>query len=359
MHQNRRENKMPKPKIEIRVGSDSDFPRIEKAFDCLETLGLDYTIRILSAHRTPHPMFAAAQSLEHDGFRVSIAAAGGAAHLPGMTASETLVPVVGLPVMTSNLGGWDSLYSVIQMPNGIPVGCVAPGQAESAALLAAHISNIDNLEARNTLRAIRGFETLDELANNWAPNVAIVRATSADLPQKEYDAAFKLVSELGMTPEEYVVPAVGELSPTTSIAPKLERDGMKVAIVCGYEHPEDGTPYLPAFISENTDIPVIGVPFVSGRLERTDESTDDIFMQMLLKVHPDDDHSAIGAPVAGMGTNKIINAVLYAGQILGLCHADVHDNVRKYRENLSEEVLDKNRRLQEVGVRQYMKKMPK
>ena len=102
-------------KIEIRTGSDSDMPKISRAYKFLESLDIPFSSRILSAHRTPAEMMYAAKQLEEQGYSVSIAAAGGSAHLPGMTASETLVPVVGLPVKTTSLAGIDSLLSLIHI----------------------------------------------------------------------------------------------------------------------------------------------------------------------------------------------------------------------------------------------------
>jgi len=108
--------------VEIRVGSDSDLPRIERAFAALEALQIPVEARVLSAHRTPQRTSARTRELERAGFRVVIAAAGGAAHLAGVTASETLLPVIGIPIETTQLKGLDSLLSTLQMPEGIRSG---------------------------------------------------------------------------------------------------------------------------------------------------------------------------------------------------------------------------------------------
>lgn len=128
------------PKIEIRVGSDSDLPKIQEMFVIFDQIDIDYELRILSAHRTPHEMMAKAQALAEEGFAVCIGSAGGSAHLPGMTASETPIPVVALPVKTSYLDGLDSLLSMVQMPTGIPNGAVGINHAKSAALAAVQIA---------------------------------------------------------------------------------------------------------------------------------------------------------------------------------------------------------------------------
>ena len=117
--------------VEIRVGSDSDLPRIEKAFGVLESLQVPFEVRVLSAHRTPKRAGGRARELEGAGFRVVIAAAGGAAHLAGVTSAETLLPVIGIPIETTQLQGIDSLLSTIQMPEGIPTGSVGVAQAHS------------------------------------------------------------------------------------------------------------------------------------------------------------------------------------------------------------------------------------
>jgi 5-(carboxyamino)imidazole ribonucleotide mutase len=123
------------------MGSQSDWPTMKAAADMLETLGVAYEARIVSAHRTPDRMFAYAEAAAERGLRVIIAGAGGAAHLPGMIAAKTIVPVLGVPVQSRTLSGLDSLLSIVQMPKGVPVGTLAIGEAGAgnAALLAAQI----------------------------------------------------------------------------------------------------------------------------------------------------------------------------------------------------------------------------
>ena len=120
-------------------GSRSDFPVLEKAAELLDTLAIPHELRVVSAHRTPDLLFRYAEEASGRGIRVIIAGAGGAAHLPGMLAAKTLLPVIGVPIPTEHLGGLDSLLSIVQMPRGVPVATVAIGGAENAALLAAQI----------------------------------------------------------------------------------------------------------------------------------------------------------------------------------------------------------------------------
>jgi len=127
------------PLVGIVGGSRSDFPALEKAKALLEELGVPSELRVVSAHRTPDHLFRYAETAASRGIRVIVAGAGGAAHLPGMLAAKTQLPVIGVPIPTQHLGGLDSLLSIVQMPRGIPVATVGIGSAENAALLAAAI----------------------------------------------------------------------------------------------------------------------------------------------------------------------------------------------------------------------------
>ena len=126
-------------KVGIVMGSDSDMPVMSKAADILDQLGVEYEMRIISAHREPDVFFEYAKTAEDKGFKVIIAGAGMAAHLPGMCAAIFPMPVIGIPMHTSSLGGRDSLYSIVQMPSGIPVATVAINGGANAGLLAAKI----------------------------------------------------------------------------------------------------------------------------------------------------------------------------------------------------------------------------
>lgn len=129
----------PAPLVGIAMGSESDWPTMEAAAETLSRLDVPFEARVLSAHRTPDAMTDYARTARARGVRVIVAGAGGAAHLPGMIAASTTLPVVGVPVKSRALNGLDSLLSVVQMPRGVPVATVAIGGAENAALLAAQI----------------------------------------------------------------------------------------------------------------------------------------------------------------------------------------------------------------------------
>lgn len=142
---------MKQPLIGIIMGSDSDLPIMQEAAQFLEEMQIDFEISIVSAHRTPEFMFDYAQKAETHGLKVIIAGAGGAAHLPGMVASLTTLPVIGVPVVTKTLQGLDSLFSIVQMPPGIPVATVAINNSKNAAILAAKILAVNDSEIRQKL----------------------------------------------------------------------------------------------------------------------------------------------------------------------------------------------------------------
>jgi len=139
-------------KVGIVMGSDSDMPVMAKAADILEELGIDYEITVISAHRAPDVFFEYAKTAEEKGFKVIIAGAGMAAHLPGMCAAIFPMPVIGIPMHTTSLGGRDSLYSIVQMPSGIPVATVAINGGANAGLLAAKILATSNPEILQKLK---------------------------------------------------------------------------------------------------------------------------------------------------------------------------------------------------------------
>ena len=138
--------------VGIVMGSDSDMPVMAKAADILEELGISYEMAIISAHREPDVFFEYAKSAEDKGFKVIIAGAGKAAHLPGMCAAIFPMPVIGVPMKTSDLGGVDSLYSIVQMPSGVPVAAVAIGGGQNAGILAAKILAVSDAELLQKLK---------------------------------------------------------------------------------------------------------------------------------------------------------------------------------------------------------------
>ena len=147
--------------VAIIMGSQSDWQTMKHAAETLDALQIGYQTRIVSAHRTPERLYAFAKGAKAEGFKVIIAGAGGAAHLPGMTASLTSLPVFGVPIESKALSGQDSLYSIVQMPPGVPVGTLAIGQAGAinAALLAASVLALNDAALARRLEAWRAAQT--------------------------------------------------------------------------------------------------------------------------------------------------------------------------------------------------------
>ena len=153
-------------------GSRSDFPVLERATALLEMLDVPCELRVVSAHRSPDHLFRYAEAAAGRGIKVIIAGAGGAAHLPGMLAAKTTLPVIGVPMPTQHLGGLDSLLSIVQMPRGIPVATVAIGNAENAAILAVEILALGDPALAGRLSIYRDDQTrmvMDDPSNSAAP----------------------------------------------------------------------------------------------------------------------------------------------------------------------------------------------
>jgi 5-(carboxyamino)imidazole ribonucleotide mutase len=143
-------------KVSIIMGSDSDLPVMNQAKDILTELGVAFELTIVSAHRTPHRMVEFAENAHKRGIEVIIAGAGGAAHLPGMVAAISPLPVIGVPVKSSNsIDGWDSVLSILQMPGGVPVATVALNGAKNAGILAAQIVSVQDADLRNRVIAYK------------------------------------------------------------------------------------------------------------------------------------------------------------------------------------------------------------
>ena len=167
-----------RPRVGIVGGSRSDFPVLEDAVRILDELGVASELRVVSAHRTPDHLFRYAETAASRGIRVIVAGAGGAAHLPGMLAAKTALPVIGVPIPTQHLGGLDSLLSIVQMPRGIPVATVAIGNATNAGLLAASILALADDKLEQRLAALRERQTatvLDDPSNevSLSPEVSL------------------------------------------------------------------------------------------------------------------------------------------------------------------------------------------
>ena len=161
-------NRTGAPLVGVVGGSRSDFPVLQAAVDILDELGVANELRVVSAHRTPDHLFRYATEARDRGIRVIVAGAGGAAHLPGMLAAKTTLPVIGVPIPTQHLGGMDSLLSIVQMPRGIPVATVAIGNGMNAGLLAASILALSDDALAERLAAWRATQTqgvLDDPSN--------------------------------------------------------------------------------------------------------------------------------------------------------------------------------------------------
>jgi 5-(carboxyamino)imidazole ribonucleotide mutase len=155
------------PLVGVIMGSKSDWPTMKNAVEILEEFGVPHEVKVVSAHRTPDLMFDYASNASSRGLKVIIAGAGGAAHLPGMVAAKTIVPVLGIPIQSKALSGKDSLLSIVQMPAGIPVGTLAIGEAgaKNAGILAAQIVANENEEVRKKVSTFRAKQTQDVLDN--------------------------------------------------------------------------------------------------------------------------------------------------------------------------------------------------
>ena len=153
--------------VGVIMGSKSDWPTMKNATEILEELGVSFEVKVVSAHRTPDLMFEYAETAEARGLEVIIAGAGGSAHLPGMVASKTIVPVLGVPVQSKAVSGQDSLLSIVQMPGGIPVGTLAIGDsgAKNAGILAAQIVGNHDKTVRERVSKFRSDQTQNVLNN--------------------------------------------------------------------------------------------------------------------------------------------------------------------------------------------------
>lgn len=160
------------PLVGLIMGSTSDWPTMSKAAEMLDALGVPYEARVVSAHRTPERMFEYARTAADRGLKVIIAGAGGAAHLPGMVAALTWLPVLGVPVESRTMKGIDSLYSIVQMPKGVPVGTLAIGEsgAANAGILAASIVALTDPAVREALKTFRARQTAEVPHEPAAPS---------------------------------------------------------------------------------------------------------------------------------------------------------------------------------------------
>ena len=191
-------------KVGIVMGSDSDMPVMSKAADMLEKFGIEYEMTIISAHREPDVFFEYAKTAEEKGFKVIIAGAGMAAHLPGMCAAIFPMPVIGIPMHTTSLGGRDSLYSIVQMPSGIPVATVAINGGANAAILAAKILATSDVELLQKLKE-RGEPTVLVLYGDHLPTMGL---EAKDLKSRYlYNTNYVIWDNIGLQKEDRNIPS--------------------------------------------------------------------------------------------------------------------------------------------------------
>lgn len=289
--------------IEIRTGSDSDIPKIKDIYSFLNELDLPFSPRILSAHRTPDRMTSEAQMLEENGFKVAIGAAGGSAHLAGMSASETAVPIVALPVMSS-LGGEDALLSMIQMPPGIPNGCVGIGDAKSAGILAARIAYLDDEEVRKNIS-----QNLDTNIKSKLGDEPIINIVTDD-----ENLNTSLLDRFGI---KYTLNSKTPISPVVLYIANVEK--------------------FPKIIPVDVEQISIAAPTKNNNFKLTD----------LPKY--------VSGPFAWVGVERVNNGMIYAAQVLGNYFPAVRTKFKEYKKELYDQVIEKDKKLQKEGLGIYIK----
>ena len=300
------ENSNP-PKIEIRVGSDSDLPKISAAFSVLKSLKIPFSVRILSAHRTPAEMTHEAQNLEKNGFGVCIAAAGGSAHLAGMTASETARPVVALPVKSSG-GGLESLCSMLQMPPGIPNACTGIGAAETAAVLAVRAAYFLDGEIREKLAAKIGKNLVGNLSAK-TPKINILTS--------DPNLNFPVAENLGLQVE---------------INKKIESGVLVISMLEGEAE---------KISRKNSDL----IDYF--RIWAPRSAAEIFWAEVALQMKFDG---------ASVGFGRAENAILLACQIWGNFDKSVLARFKNYRAEISAAVRKKDAQILELGVESFLPK---
>ncbi len=289
--------------IEIRTGSDSDIPKIKSIYEILDLLEVPYQKRILSAHRTPMAMITEAQNLKKNGFKVSVAAAGGSAHLAGMTASETVLPVVALPVKTSLGDGLDSLLSMIQMPPGIPNACVGIDDGKSAGILATRMAYFYDRDIRKKIAKLENKKIQDEgnIQNNPIKKINIIS-------ENFKNSDFSLLGKMGINYEIN--------QKINSFIPVLYVDD-----------------FLDINKSLNNNIEHVSVlcPMVSN-----DNSEKFNFSEFTKNVK---------SSVGNAGVNRLNNGLLLMAQILGNYFPEVAENFQNYRDDLARIVKEKDSKI--------------
>ncbi len=351
------------PEIEVRMGSDSDLQKVIPAYEVLEEFEISYDLSspdkpyggIISAHRTPRFMQRTACNLEQKKFSVCIAAAGGAAHLPGMTAANTPLPVIGIPISPTNTDGLDSLLSIIQMPYGIPVGCVGIDQAAQAALIAAQIISLSSIEQRAKIRTYRNIDA-SAIQPAWKNKIGLLVPAGIELPEKKYSDFETLLSRFGITVEKKEIPAVNDTTHLKTVN-YFETEGVRALVVLN----DCDIPFVAREISALTDLPVIGVLLSSKKVASAPLEQYPLARMLCYYEgeQPEIQPPPRGYPVLGVAINGLQNAALLAARIIGVQDTEVRSHVKIHLEEIAEEVREKNVLFHALGWNDYAKQMKK
>lgn len=331
--------------IEIRTGSDSDIPKIKEAYYFFQQLDILFSPRILSAHRTPAIMASEAGELSKKGYRISISAAGGSAHLPGMTASETLLPVIGIPVQTSLLGGIDSLLSILQMPEGIPVGTVGIGQAENAALAAAQMAFLDNIKMRNKIREKKGIHSMLSGEFKIKPRVTILKGDDATVDSDAYEKMLKLLAEFELEVQEYKLHFDNQTEKNGFLADLEHGESVMIIVINPLNSAPSGAS-AEAFLSQHTDIPVVTLPVTAQSGKNWQVVLHHLLQHVFAQNQP--------VPVVSMGINRYGNAALYAIQVAALYFPKIQEKLKTFRTGMTKKVEGKDKILVSKGLGEFL-----
>jgi 5-(carboxyamino)imidazole ribonucleotide mutase len=302
------------PAVGIIMGSDSDWKAMRPAAEVLDELGVSYEKRVVSAHRTPDYLFEYAGGAERRGLSLIIAGAGGAAHLPGMAAAKTILPVVGVPVVATPLNGFDALLSIMQMPAGIGVATVSVGAtgAKNGALFAVTALASRNALLRAKLRALRGAHPGRVNTPDSPDRVALLAQDESDLEVLRYAEDYLL--KVGVAYEKVAMGPERPLGEMVSTLAALEASGVAVFIAgsrCGIG--------FACEIAKTTTLPVLAVPIVSEPVRCVDE-----FLRPFLDLPPGVATFALGKPGA-------INAALFAATIISEHESEVWKKLHDLR----------------------------
>jgi 5-(carboxyamino)imidazole ribonucleotide mutase len=293
-----------KPVIQIRTGSDSDLPKVLPATKVFKAKKIPFETRILSAHRTPKQMFVESQKLLKRGVKICLAAAGGSAHLPGMTASDTIVPVVGIPITASVFAGLDSLLSIVQMPEGIPVGCVDIDDNQSAAEFCAWVAKDE------TKKVLSSFQI-------WF---------SHSKHKLYFKEALHLSAELGLQVAQGTYPQIEDLN-------------IPLVVVCDLSKASEISKTL-KFLKTSKRQAILS-PILQTSNQRTGLQGLRALKQLLAL------RKIKGASYASVctGISRPKNALLFAAQILGVRNKTIQSNLLNFRKSLAKSVQTKDKKI--------------